>query len=357
METSVSKLFNGAGSGYENYFSVLTQALAALNLWLNTERVILSEELGKTYADALGEVFTLMRDRFSYESTDTLLLDIAGSGYPHGYMISRLKADQLRAEQELATIPSEMDLKRIALDSLFSEGQINKAFLRQIAERKYFERLLETDVMETITFLCGKTHEYQNGLSGITWAHFDQGSSTPALYSMTFEGSRELPTELYAHLVHVLKFESKVQSSISTLASGIDTGVTGLLPVTLKRVTLGPIFIHGATTQETLWKDMLEKYGVPGDYILMVTTDTTHASEIIHPSSLAVSFGVQKTPRQAFAIDTQCELHAKRGAYHVEQVLLLSHRLMQRLQHDAEVLPLLKSEYTLVTFDNQGVLL
>ncbi len=240
------------------------------------------------------------------------------------------------------------------MDTLFKTGEASRHLLDELAQALYFADLASGDVDDLDLFVMSEIIEVRDGILGVSWTQFDAVHNTPAVYSMTFSvlgGGVDI-----AELQNILRFESTIGTSVSVLASRIDVALVKIAPISIVRATLGPLY-HRATRQDSFWREVVARHAAPGGYALSVIVDTTHATSAVRASALATSFGVAPQIYQTYAVDVRTPHHNERGAYSVEEYMILPHAVLQSVMADENYADKIEKRIRFHTVNLKGVLL
>lgn len=351
-------LVNTGDGRYARYFAELGRALRMLASWSqdwSNGALIASQH--QDYLRGLGACYDMLQSRFTFESSDSLMVDLSNSGYPHSYMLTRIATDRAQALSEhlKGDALGVADLKQVFLDDLFDTGSVNLALLNRIACARYAEVAADMDGTFDPRFMCGSAQpdpavpkRYR-----LQWSAFDPTLNLPVLCGMIFEYQGIDLTRALAGLKLVLKYETKAGISIATLAHAIDTASADIRPMVMTRAILGPLHLPGLTDEQGTW-EKLPGIRLGSDVVIEITVDHTHAVSSRKPSKLAVSFGVSPSESQVFAIRVTDPLCYERGADAVERIIILPHRMLQSM--GAEERKHRASDYVLVPYIKEGEL-
>lgn len=326
-------LVNTNDGRYTRYFTVLDRAIGTLNAWTQYySGGALHGAAAVHYLTGLQASFGVLRSRFTFDTNDSFMVDLSDSGYPHSYMLSRLRAD--RRDQPNGDALGVEKLKRVFLDDLFKTGSSNHALLNAIAHANYASVLAKMDGSFDPECMCGvpEPHDSAAGLYRTWWAMYDGLMNIPTLFGMVFAYKGSEPERDFVSLARVLRYESQAGISVSILAHNIDTAVDRVTPLFVSRATLGPLYLPDFTLGDGPWQRLLTEHMLPNQFLAEVTIDHTHSVEARRPSALAVKFGVSPAERQVYAVNTSDKLSHERGAARVERILILPHRTLQAMR-------------------------
>jgi hypothetical protein len=349
-------LLSNTGDGrYARYFAEFERALRITASWARCWSGGALQGAGHSeYVRGLMACFTLLQSRFTFETNDSLMVDLKNSGYPHSYMLGRLAADrtQALADHLKGGGLDSVSLKQVFLNDLFETGEVNSALLNRIACARYAEVVAGMDGAFDPRFMCNtpvadpsvpKRYRLQ-------WSAFDPTLNMPFLCGMVFEYTGLDLTRALPGLAHVLRHESKAGTAVSTLAHCIDTGTTDIRPLALSRAILGPVHLPGFADPLLGWPQ-LPGLRVGADPLIEITVDHTIATSSKKPSKLAVTFGVSPAETMVYSINTADPICHERGAHEVERIIMLPHRLLQSIaarERNGS------SGYTLIPYSKEG---
>lgn len=351
-------LVNNGDGRYLRYFAELDRALGMLASWTHAYCMPpLKAAVHAEYLRGLLACYRMLQSRFTFESDDSLMVDLSRSGYPHSYMLARIATDRAAALNEhlKGDALGAARYKQVFLNDLFETGSVNPALLNRIACARYAEVVAAMDGSFDPRFMRGSPipdpehpKRYQ-----LHWCAFDPAQNVPMLFGMVFDyGGMDL-TRALEGLRLVLKHESKAGVSIAALAHGVDTGVPDIHPLSFSRAILGPLHLPSfPLTGEA--KPELEGLLDAEGPMIEITLDHTRAVGSKKPSRLAVTFGVSSAESRIYAIRTNDPLCYERGADAVERVLLLPHRVLQRMRREGQGNDL--RHFTLIPYIKEGEL-
>ncbi len=349
-----SLLVNNGDGRYLRYFADLDRSLRLATVWLSGFKGgSLDGSWHAHYMRGLAACFGMLRARYTFETNDSVMVDLSQSGCPHSYMLARIATD--RAEAVVEHLKGESlglaQYKVVFLDDLFETGVVNTALLNKIACAQYAQVVANMDGAFDPRFMCGDPDSIDAKAKRYTlqWGAFDPSSNLPVLCGMVFEyGGNDL-TRALAALKLVLRHETAAGISIALLAGRIDSGATEIRPVALTRATIGPIYLPGLSAPSDI---PIVLKASADDVLIDITIDQTHAVSSRKTSSLAVRFGVIAAERQVFAIRADDPVCFERGAHSVERILILPHRTLQHM--NANERSGMKSSCTFVPYTQQG---
>lgn len=354
VPNSTMLLDNSSGDGtYARYFALLDRSLDTLGAWASGwSRGALSAGKLVPYLRGLQACYCILRERFTFETNDSVLIDVMESGFPHSYMLSRVAADRAKAMDER----SPDQLKRIFVNELFETCEINRALLNAIACARYahmFDSMKNFD--PRFHLLEPEPHENMPGRFRIYWACFDRVWNIPMLFGMEFlYDGKDIRSDT-ASLGRVLDFESSAGTSVALIAHRIDEAMNQVHPLFLSRVLLGPLHIPGISKDDAPWRGIMQEYGGTDSYVIELIADHTYATEELRtPTPLAVRLGVRPTPLRVYSINDREDLPLSRGASSVEKIVILPHRMVQVLRTNSLIDT---STYTLEPYGPKGELL
>ena len=349
-------LVNNGDGRFARYFADLERALRLAEAWARGYTGgSIDGSWHTNYLRGLAACFTMLRSRYTFESNDSILVDLAHSGYPHSYTLSRIASD--RAEALAEHLKSELlgvaEYKQVFLDELFSTGSVSATLLNRIACAHYAHVVTMMDAAFDPRFMCGEptSIELSKKRYRLQWDAFDPTQNLPVLCGMVFEYSGVDLTRALAGLKLVLRHETGAGMSVAALAESIDTGVADIRPLALTRATIGPLHLPGFTSGHDVSSDIPEAHD---EVLVEIIVDETHALASKKTSSLAVRFGVVPAERQVYAIRVADPLCYERGAAAVERIIILPHRVLQSMSNEERR----KEErlYTFVPYTQQGEL-
>lgn len=349
-------LVNNGDGRYLRYFADLDHVLRLTTAWARGfSGGSLDGQWHANYLRGLGACFGMLRARYTFESNDSLMVDLSQSGFPHSYMLARIAADRVEAiaEHMKGAGLTVGEYKAVFLDDLFQSGTVNPALLNKIASAQYANVAAKMDGAFDPRFMCGEPVP-MNGTPRqykLQWCVFDPVANLPVLCGMVFGYNGNDLTRALGGLKLVLRHETAANMSIVKLAEHIDTGVQDIRPLTLTRATVGPTYLPGFTDRSDI---SVELAGVEDDVVIDIIVDQTRAVSTRETSSLAARLGVASMIRQVFATKTDDELCFERGADAVQRIVILPHRELQHMAHADRTN--YEPRYTFVPYTKQGEL-
>ena len=242
------------GEQLQRYFQSVETAFDALSKvyrakLINTENKDANPE-GRIIAMFLESFYqTLEALRLKHiGSTDSLLIDGPGSGFPHFQQIESLEHLLAEAAAKKLSGKSSKILKREMLERMLTRQEDPVDLVPDLSERLSYEKYVENPFRR---FNSGKFFQIKDNQYYYYWASYDRTSNRPLVYLMTFETTYEscfLGTEEEEKILSVIKEEGCLGSKLNSVAGNIDRRLPNVHPKVLKRIGLGP-FYFGALAE------------------------------------------------------------------------------------------------------------
>jgi hypothetical protein len=348
-------LMNNGDGRYARYFTELDRALRMINAWARGYASgTIDGSWHANYLRGLAACFTMLRSRYSFESSDSFMVDLSHSGFPHSFMLTRIATDRAEALAEhFKSEPLSVgEYKVVFLDDLFATGQVNPALLNRIASAQYAEVVAKMDGAFDPRFMCGEpvSVNVAKRRYRLQWAAFDPAVNLPVLCGMAFEHVGADLTRSMQALKLLLKHETSAGTSIVSLAERIDSGNSDVRPLVFTRVTVGPIHLPGFTDMTDTVREL--SGNSEEEMMIELIADHTHAVSIRKTSVLAVKLGVSPAEQLVYATKVNDPLCFQRGAEQVERLVILPHRMLQDMAPTTR--SHVSTDYTLIPYTQEG---
>lgn len=345
---------------YRLYFQQIEHVFKTLENWCAMQAEGGSEEskILQLFLTRLLVSVKLLRERQRFRPDKNLKLDLNESGFPHYIGLEELNTDLRRAPERLQALPTMLELKEWALDSLFKNKAEPLNELALMAERRYYTLLKDADFMGPFRFSGvlpqGDAGRRRNYLCA--WACYSAVDNLPYIHTMLFEqdkGERALERkgDAYEAFKDVISSEGSRRPPLAVLAAAIDDRLETIHPKILKRTRIGPLNLPRFTYDQGPLSLMVKGLGRPTEFSIEIVTETVFAErEVVkekgtwlRPDKVRSIFAIPETDLECF--------EAKVSRIH--KYLLLPHHLMQHMRdNDAEASKHF-AEYEKVVYDAQ----
>ncbi|TRW97591.1 hypothetical protein FNJ84_08795 [Paracoccus sp. M683] len=289
----------------------------------------------KTSMDALAMKY-LIAGRIEGPLRRHMTIDIHESGFPVWQEIAQTAADAAQAQAELARTPDASAIKDDMIRQIVGQLSIPTRLQYALSQRYYYEALARGGLFWPQMHPQGywvSGHDSRRRRWLVHWAVYDSQLNVPILYLMDVDDTGRRPLtddpkrwpEVRAHLLA----QSVAGLQLVTIAQGFDRDFDSLHPYRLRRLTLGPAYSAGFTTQEGPIREVLENANAPAgeDWAMAMTIEDLQAERAIMETSGL--FGV--TERQVFRLDPLNQHGAGQGATSATRLLVLPQRPYQAL--------------------------
>lgn len=344
------------------YFTTIAAALDGLEIFMRDDRSPLYRhgivaKIAAEYIDRLEKSFLCWRNRLGF--MEKFKISRADSGYPVFQHVLELENDRRKAEERLAAIPQDSELREEMADFILRHKEFPAALQKTLAERLYLEELRNGHVFGP--FMLAQTEKVSvNPTTGrpyylVHWATFDGSANLPLLYMATVEDSSEAMTDqlvtgdgklnekvqiplpvdglLNPELAHQFDAFTEKNSaytlSPATIANNMDKDFPTLHPKQLRRVVLGPFYSSGVTENNTTVSEVLSKVRRPENAWLLTWTMQEIYSKAEKPGRRG--FWSSEKATQEFHINTDDLEAARMGVSAFEKHALVPHEAYQAL--------------------------
>ena len=285
------------------------------------------DELAK-WISSIAHTVEVIRYAHVYNTSASLSIASAGSGFPEQYHIHQLRQSSTPQLSDTAS------LKRAALDDLFSRGHMNHWFLEQIAQSCVKDLLLHARTLSPFRIWSVKKTEKREGhyVYRVCFERYCYRNQ-PSLYLVYFETDAEMSEVVIAEVAHILEEETTRLPLLGDFAQALDRAHALISPIWIGRISIGPMFISHLTKDEHELQRVLNQHAEPGRlevasriiYEHIATSGSVPTQRLIDPYGRAHQHIQEFAIRQ---IDAECSV---RKVSFVEKFLFASHRTAQAL--------------------------
>lgn len=334
---------------YERYFAILKRALRELDAIYRYpgSEARLESRVALEFIERLATTVAALELKYAFSTPERrpLWIDLATSGLPNAQDLSHLALDVKARDQRRLTLPVASALKQLILDYMFKYHDEPVDFLRQLAERAYFDKIEAQAVF--LPFCLSRTPLVKQASKNpharsytLSWGCYDYTFNRPYVHLMTFEQDNEdtpleKQQENYRALLKLIESEGSRAPDIGILAMAIDDASERIHPKMIRRISIGPLytpllFEAMASVREELLpiRALFERYAGPDDFILSFT------DEIIFSKRQQVSrslFAPGGRVREVFHIPEHDPVSFARRASVVHKHVLAPHAIAQHL--------------------------
>jgi len=281
-----------ANTAVTRYFEAMHAALDGLDAYLKAEDSPLYQH------ELVGAVVAsyLKRMRGSFESWNHRLafaekfrISQSESGFPAFQNVLDLENDRKQAEQRLAEIQDEDEIRQEMVDYILKKKAFPTALQKTMAERRYLQTVRDgahfSPLVLPRTIRVSVNPRTKRPYYIVHWGVFDGAANLPMIYMLAVEDSSEemiktlvtkdgklnkkvdipLPVDGLLNPQLANRFDefcdknSAYSLTLSTIATSLDKDFDYLHPKQLRRFVLGPFYhaditAHGSTVDKILQK-------------------------------------------------------------------------------------------------------
>lgn len=271
---------NRSDTAVSRYFSAIDAALSGLDTYLEDEDspIYQHELVGAVVASYLKRLrgsFESWENRLSF--AEKFRISQSESGFPVFQNVLDLENDRKTADQRLAALQDEDEIRREMVDYILRKKAFPTALQRTMSERRYLQSVKEGKHFSPLV-LPRTIRLSVNPTTGrpyyiVHWGVFDGAANLPMIYMLAVEDSSDemiktlvtkdgklnkkvevpLPVDGLLNPQLANRFDdfcernSAYSLTLSTIASSLDKDFDYLHPKQLRRIVLGP-FYHADIT-------------------------------------------------------------------------------------------------------------
>ncbi|KIT16468.1 hypothetical protein [Jannaschia aquimarina] len=244
---------------FAKFETILSHLPAVAEEMRDRRRLDMAEtEIVSAHLTRLAGTFRALSHKYLMTGRDTgvflgsLTVDRSASGFPVLQELLSMAADARNAGAHLSRLPSAEDLKEAMIARIVGERRIPSDLQYALSQRLYHQALagdlfLARNEVDLIP-LAGTGQEFI-----AHWSVWDGRRNLPVIWMMRFRDSGRTTLDqdsvrlerVSAHLMAQALPELK----LVTVAQGVDDDFEGVHPISLKRLTVGPMYSSAYTRQ------------------------------------------------------------------------------------------------------------
>jgi hypothetical protein len=338
---------------YERYFAILKRAFRALHAIYDFagSEARLESRVTLEFIERLYATVSALELKYAFQTAESrpLWIDLATSGLPNTQDMNNLAIDVKQRNTRLLSLPVASALKQLIVDYMFKYHDEPVDFLRQLAERAYFDAIAADQVFLPFTLsrsaLVKQEAKTQHARSyTLSWGCYDYTFNRPYIHLMTFEQDNEdtpleQEKENYQALLKLIQNEGSRAPDIAILAMAIDDANELIHPKMIRRVAFGPLYTTLLFDEMPTVRDeqqpiraLLESYATPNDFIISFTDEIIFSKRQQTSRSL---FAPNGRVREVFHIPEHDPISFARRASVVHKHILVPHSVAQHLTPEA----------------------
>lgn len=230
---------------YRVYFEIVQHAFRQLVSKVAEEGICteLEATLIKQYCDLLVYSLEALRIKYLFNDEEKMRIDLTESGFPN-FLEFRYLYNDLELKQEyLSKLPDISKLRAEFLHTLLREQQpIAHRKLQQAASLVYYSSVDQKFIYKR--FVQGKIVELKaaQGPSYIvSWSFYDVNTNRPFISFMYFDLPKTRLEDCRTEIYEVLEQTADRDMDLDMMAYALDKKLPYLIPVSLKKIDLGPL--------------------------------------------------------------------------------------------------------------------
>lgn len=279
----------------------------------------------------------------SHRQQSIFMIDTSDSGFPLRKEITEMSNDKLRADDILAELPTEQDIKNSILDYALSQKRVNKDLQYDLGMRMYYQLLKDNDLFmqsNPPVFMAASDSHNGNSRYVAHWSVYDVKKNIPNIYVMVFEysgkGGIEENPEIFEQLITSIINNSSSELKLLTIGMNLDKEFPLLHPKSLKRVHVGPVYNNGITKHNDSIQSILDNVkGEKNNWVFGWSVETLLSRG--HKRAKTGMFGDQQ--EEIFHVDSGDYAAFDAGATEIDQSMIIPYDVYQALA-DAKNNPL-----------------
>lgn len=361
------------GDDYSAYFKQLTFAFDVLKRRYegSGDASPYESEVVSLFTGKLLETIAALRLKYSFQKADArpLWIDTSESGFPNQNEVAALEVDLRTRVERLHEVPSSKVLRRNIVDYLFLQQKDPVHLLEQLAERAFLEKLSGSQMF--MPFTAGELRFLKQAEGCRTLAYpfgcYDFKTNRPYIHVLYLEQPATEPSlttdvRRWTKFMEIVEAEGRRAPLAGVLAMALDQAFDQLRLKQLKRICIGPCYSRllldrrpGCETdpREPTIRALFKRF--PGgalDFVLFVTHETVFSRRQEMVRSLLNPAGSRREVYQIDESDPRC---AELKASHVQDIVILPHRMLQHLKPEDQNSIAGFAAAVKITFDERGV--
>ena len=279
---------------------------------------------------------------FTHASLTGERLNIAPNGFPHKGEIDGMVIDLMHREDNLKPLVSVRAQKQAWIEHALREHEDDPDILWRIGERRYLDmlepsKMLAPVITGSIEFQ-GMTENGERKYS-FWWSCYSSRDHCPCVHVLELtQDDREDIDRLeeggpaWVAFLQVIRSRGHRTSSVSVMASDIDSALSYIHPKRLTRLTFEQLYtqllvdeIDEPTEEDKAAIKYFSDFAEDDEFILVFWRDTVESKGAREPGMM--SFGRQRA--EIFDLDQSVDAAYERGATWSSRMLLIPHRFAQ----------------------------
>lgn len=345
MMSSFVQLKNNMES--KQYFNTLSDAISSLIKICESQLTIGNQAIDDIivlkYLKKLKHSVECMRMKYWYNECDfsnqksILLVGVDNSGFPTKKEFYELNIDLERADEALALLSNENDLKSKQLEYILSHKKINREMQLDLHSRHYYSMLSEAEFFlpeNNPVIIPVNDSDNGNKRFVIHWASFDAQRNLPVVYIMLIEYSGKKPfleDDVSEEFIEAVKSFNSSQYKLVTICHELDKKFPNIHPKKLKRLSIGPLYINGLTRHNKNVSnalDYVEMHQPEDNWLVGYTVEV-----LVSKNITKAEYGLFKNEpqKEIYFIDSNNHEQGEAGVTDIERSLVIPYGAYQQL--------------------------
>jgi hypothetical protein len=293
---------------------------------------------------ALGSLFAALKDKFRFNAQlpeidqAPLYMCQTGSGMPAMSELLSTRNARKNAEAMLEKLGPVEKTQQDILQSILSDKSLPFSHLHKLSMRRYYQRLIDDYVFSASRDAVLEAEDtLPDGRRLLHWSAFDPELNLPVVYLVEFRysGKAELTpqSELLEWLNQYVQGKAFATLKLVHFAKEFDLRFEDVHPLSIKRIIMGPFYMHNVTEHNDQIARILEPIRNPNDQWLMVCSTETLLSKGERTIKKGF-FGSQI--EQIYDVDHQDFSQFNAGATRIQQDVFLPYEAYQILQEQPD---------------------